>query len=146
MYRMSQNAPEHSDHPKKPVFRTMRARFAEKGYFPEPAEELTDTQLPGRMWELVYAAAACGLYFKCTDHLNDRQFYTLLCEQWLSELYPEFENCREEHEVTLVSDYNAAGMTSSEIQSLYYSDPSAEPCDTGELSREGSSRIGVQLY
>lgn len=143
---MSQNAPEHSDAPRRPVFRTTRARFAEKGYVPEPPEELTDTQLPGRLWELIYAAAACGLYFKRTDHLSDRQLYTLLWGQWLDELYPEFENCRQEHEVTLLSDYDAGGMTSAEIQSLYYPNTPEELGEAEECSNNKRNRSGVPGY
>ncbi len=62
-----------------------RVILARHGYSPSPSDELTDRQLPGRLWELLYAAAARRFYFSSTNHLADRSFYQLLLEQWLDE-------------------------------------------------------------
>ncbi|MGO8678167.1 MAG: hypothetical protein ACLQVX_20175 [Limisphaerales bacterium] len=47
--------------------RSPRDIFARYGYAPLPPNELDDRQLPGRLWELLYAAAACRLFFCATD-------------------------------------------------------------------------------
>jgi len=57
---------------------TLREIFARYGYAPTPPGELNDRQVPGRLWELLYAAAARQFFFCFTDHLNDRDCYTPL--------------------------------------------------------------------
>ncbi|MDB6037690.1 MAG: hypothetical protein JWM99_1531 [Verrucomicrobiales bacterium] len=60
--------------------REILARF---GYTPFPHNELDKAQLPGRLWELLYAAAARRFFFCNTNHLNDQSLYQLL---WISRL------------------------------------------------------------
>jgi hypothetical protein len=62
-----------------------RAILARYGYTPLPPSELDDRQLPGRLWELLYAAAARRFFFCSSNHLDDRQLYTLLWNEWLDE-------------------------------------------------------------
>src|SRR5439155_298942 len=66
-------------------WRSPREILARCGYEPLPPSALGDRQLPGRLWELLYAAAARRFFFCSTDHLSDRELYTLLWEQWLDE-------------------------------------------------------------
>jgi hypothetical protein len=79
------------DHPRC----SPREAFARYGYAPLPPSELDDRQLPGRLWELLYAAAARRFFFCGTGHLGDRSLYTLLWEQWLdkptADIPPEAE-------------------------------------------------------
>lgn len=63
--------------------RTSRQAFKALDYAPPAPSELNSQQLPGRLWELLYAAAACGVYFQSTNHLSDREFYHWLWHQWL---------------------------------------------------------------
>ena len=51
---------------------------------PSP-EDLDDTQLHAKLWEVIYAMALMGHYLSSTDHLSDRQLY----EHLWSEILPE---------------------------------------------------------
>jgi hypothetical protein len=82
---MTADAPDFIDPPGDCAWRQWPGIFAHSGYAPLPPSELDDRQLPGRLWELLYAAAARRFFFRFTDHLSDREFYTLLWERWLDE-------------------------------------------------------------
>jgi len=82
---MVTDTPEFIDPAKDCPWRVRRQIFARYGYAPLPPFELADRQLPGRLWEWIYAAAAHRLFFCSTDHLSDRELYTLLWEKWLDE-------------------------------------------------------------
>jgi hypothetical protein len=104
--------------------RSPREIFARYGYAPLPPGELDDRQLPGRLWELLYAAAARRFFFFGTDHLGDRGLYTLLWEQWLDEPTADIPPEAETNTTTIISDFNACGMTQEEIWLRYYADES----------------------
>jgi hypothetical protein len=87
-----------------------------------PPGELDDRQLPGRLWELLYAAAARRFFFCHTDHLSDRAFYTLFWEQWLDELTADIPLEAETNTTMIVSELNANGMTHEEIWLRYYAE------------------------
>ena len=55
------------------------------GYEPLPPIALDSFQLPGRLWEFIYAMAGRRFYLHYTDHLGDRELYAWLHEQWLGE-------------------------------------------------------------
>jgi hypothetical protein len=78
--------------------------------------------LSGRLWELLYATAARRFFFCFTNHLSDREFYTLLWEQWLDEPTADIPLEAETNTTTIVSEFNAAGMTHEEINLRYYLD------------------------
>src|SRR5438067_11890740 len=82
---MPDDAPEFYDPAEDGPWRSPREILARFGYAPLPPSELNDRQLPGRLWELLYAAAARRFFFHFTNHLSDRELYTLLWEQWLDE-------------------------------------------------------------
>lgn len=46
-------------------------------FLPSPSE-LADTGLNAKLWEVISALALMGVYLEHTDHLNDRELYTLL--------------------------------------------------------------------
>jgi len=101
-----------------------REILARHGYSPLPPRELDDRQLPGRLWELLYAAAARRFFFCGTDHLDDRSLYSLLWEQWLDEPTADIPLEAETNTTTIISEFNAGGMTHEEIWLRYYADES----------------------
>lgn len=92
------------------------------GYTPLPPAELNDRQLPGRLWELLYAAAARRFFFCHTDHLSDREFYALLWGRWLDQPTPDIPPEAETNTTTIVSELDAGGLTTDEIWLRYYAD------------------------
>jgi hypothetical protein len=110
--------------------RTPREILARPGYTPLSPDELTEGQLPGRLWELLYAAAARRLFFHQTNHLSDREFYTLLWNEWLD--YPTADIPLEAETNTHLnlSELNSNGLTHEEIWLRYY----AEEADRISLS------------
>lgn len=92
------------------------------GYEPLPPSELDDRQLPGRLWELLYAAAARRFFFHFTNHLSERDFYILLWEQWLDELTADIPPEAETNTHLDTSELNANGLTPEEIWLRYYAD------------------------
>lgn len=101
-------------------WRSPRAIFAERGYRPVAPAELDDRQLPGRLWELLYAAAARRFFFHETNHLSDRGLYTLLWEQWLDELTADIPLEAETNTTTFVSELDTGQMTHEELWLRYY--------------------------
>lgn len=101
-------------------WRTPREILARHGYTPLPPSALDDRQLPGRIWELLYAAAARRFFFHATDHLSDRAFYELLWEQWLDEPTADIPLEAETNTTLIVTDLNAQGMSHEEIWLRYY--------------------------
>src|SRR5436190_22785739 len=101
---------------------TPREILARYGYAPLPPSALSDLQLAGRMWELLYAAAARRFFFCSTNHLSDRELYALLWEQWLDEPTADMPPEAETNTTAIVSEFNARGMTHEEIWLRYYAD------------------------
>lgn len=104
------------------VWRTPREIFSARGYVPVPPAALGDRQLPGRLWELLYAAAARRFFFCDTNHLSDRALYSLLYERWLDEPTADIPPEAETNTTTIVSEFNVGGLTSEEIYLCYYAD------------------------
>jgi hypothetical protein len=99
-----------------------REILARHGYAPLPPGELDDRQLSGRLWELLYAAAACRFFFSSTDHLDDRSLYTLLWEEWLDEPTADIPPEAETNTNLIIAEFDARGMTADEIWLRYYAD------------------------
>jgi hypothetical protein len=121
---MPDNAPEFFDPAEDCQERTPREILARRGFTPLPPAELDDRQLPGRLWELLYAAAARRFFFHATDHLNDRNFYTLLWTEWLDHPTADIPLEAETNTTLIVSELNACGMTHEEIWLRYYAEES----------------------
>jgi hypothetical protein len=121
---MLSDTPEFIDPAEDCPWRSPREIFARYGYAPLPPSELDDRQLPGRLWELLYAAAARRFFFCSTDHLSDRDFYTLLWEQWLDEPTADIPPEAETNTTTIISEFSAGGITHEEIWLRYYADQS----------------------
>src|SRR5213596_3794605 len=117
---MPDDASEFCDPAEDCPWRSPREILARCGYEPLPPSALGDRQLPGRLWELLYAAAARRFFFCSTDHLSDREFYTLLWEQWLDEPTADIPLAAETNTTTIVSECNARGMTPEDIWLRYY--------------------------
>src|ERR1017187_2547949 len=81
-FRMPSDHPEFIDPLEDCPWRSPRQIFADFGYAPLPPGELDDRQLTGRLWEFLYAAASRRFFFCSTDHLSDREFYSLLWAEW----------------------------------------------------------------
>ncbi len=103
-------------------WRPPREILAGYGYTPVAPKDLDDLQLPGRLWELLYAAAARRFFFHATDHLNDRDFYTVLWEQWLDQPTADIPLEAETNTTLFVSEFDINGMTQDEVWLRYYAD------------------------
>src|SRR2546425_2429987 len=119
---MPDDAPESCDPAEDCPWRSPREIFARCGYAPSPPAELEERQLPGRLWELLYAAAARRFFFCSTNHLSDRELYILLWEQWLDEPTADIPPEAETNTTTIISEFNVGGMTHEEIWLRYYAD------------------------
>jgi hypothetical protein len=77
-------------------WRPARELFQRLGFEPLPSAALDDFQLPGRLWELIYAMAGRRFYLSHTDHHTDRVLYAWLSDEWMDEevadLPPEDES------------------------------------------------------
>ncbi|HYG34874.1 MAG TPA: hypothetical protein VEC99_08830 [Clostridia bacterium] len=105
-------------------WRSRREIFASLGYTPVPPNELDDQQLRGRLWELVYAAAGRRFFFVNTNHLSDRELYMLLWTQWLDKPTADIPLEAETNTTTIVSEFDANGLTQEEIRLRFYADDS----------------------
>jgi len=66
--------------------------LAESGVILPPPEELDDAQVSAKLWELIHGISLFGTFLHCTDHLSDRELYTVLWREELREpavLMPE---------------------------------------------------------
>lgn len=117
---MPNNEPPLFDPAEDSEERTPREILARHGFEPPPPAELSERQLPGRLWELLYAAAARRFFFCFTDHLSDRELYTALWEQWLDEPTPDIPLEAETNTTLFVSELNVNSMTREEIRRHYY--------------------------
>jgi hypothetical protein len=119
---MPDETPEVFDPAEDCPWRTPREILTRHGFTPLPPSALDDRQLPGRLWEWLYAAAARRFFFCSSNHLSDRDFYTLLWEQWLDEPTADIPVEAETNTTTIVSEFNAGGLSHEEIWLRYYAD------------------------
>ena len=106
---MATDTPDFVDPAEDCPWRSRRQIFARNGYAPVPPSELDDRQLPGRLWEWLYAAAAHRFFFCSTDHLSDREFYTLLWDKWLDEPTADIPPEAQTNTTKIISEFNARG-------------------------------------
>jgi hypothetical protein len=105
-------------------WRSPREIFARLGFSPVPPFDLDGRQLPGRLWELLYAAAARRFFFSHTNHLSDRELYVLLWNRWLDEPTADIPLEAETNTNIIISEFNAKGMNHEEIWLRFYADES----------------------
>ena len=55
-----------------------------------PPESLSDDALSAKLWEIIHALAARDTYLSSTDHLSDRELYTLLVNDLFHEIGKEY--------------------------------------------------------
>lgn len=96
--------------------------FARQGYSPPAPEMLDDRQLHGRLWELIYAAAGRNFFFRATDHLSDRQLYTLLHNEWLPDPTADLPPASGWNCTIAMSEFNARGDTYQVTFLRFYAD------------------------
>ena len=119
---MADDASDFYDPVEDGPWRSPREILARYGYAPLPPAALDDRQLPGRLWELLYAAAARRFFFCSSNHLSDQELYTLLWEQWLDEPTADIPLEAQTNTTTIISEFNARGMTHEQIWLRYYAD------------------------
>src|ERR1041384_4436766 len=117
---MPDDVPEFIDPVEDCPWRPPREIFARYGYVPLAPREINEQQLPGRLWEFLYAAAGRRIFFSHTNHLSDRELYQLLYEEWLEE--PIADIPLEALTITnvIVAEIDFAGMSHEEIYLRYY--------------------------
>lgn len=59
--------------------------LVESGISLPPPDELAEVELHAKLWEVINALALMGAYLVHTDHLSDRELYTLLWDDVLLE-------------------------------------------------------------
>jgi hypothetical protein len=123
---MAADTPEFIDPAEDCSWRSPREILARYAYSPLPPAELDDRQLPGRLWELLYAAAARRFFFSHTDHLSDRELYTLLWGQWLDKPTADIPLEAETNTRVILAEFDSGGLTSEEIFLRYYADKAEE--------------------
>ncbi len=93
-----------------------------EGFAPVPCAALSDTQVTGRLWELLYALAARRIFLELTDHLDDRALYEAI-EHWLENpagvemAWPTETNTQVD-----IEDICNGGETRGPIYLRYYAD------------------------
>ena len=103
-------------------WRPPREIFSSYGYQPLAPDQLSNSQLPGRLWELLYAAAGRRFFFHHTNHLSDRELYTMLWREWLDEPIADIPLEAETNTNLSLSEFDHNGLTSEEIWLRYYAD------------------------
>lgn len=64
---------------------SLRAMLDFRGVTILPVDELVDYSLCAKLWEIIHTLAACRIFLHSTDHLNDRELYSLLVTRVLEE-------------------------------------------------------------
>lgn len=88
--------------------------LVESGISLPPPDELPDTELNAKLWEVINALALMGSYLEHTDHLSDRELYTLLLDDILLE-----ETVFPSNEMNMVCHIDLIGSGSEEDNNIY---------------------------
>jgi hypothetical protein len=102
---------------------TIRDMLAEDGFEVTPPDEVSEAMLAVTLGELIQALANRELYLEQTDHLSDRELYTLLVERVLPEERTNFPVGSGWHSHIVASEYGAPDDPEGErIYLRYYAD------------------------
>jgi hypothetical protein len=82
-----------------------RDLFRRLGYEPLPPAVLDDFQLPGRLWEFIYAMAGRRIYLCHTDHVSDPDLYAWLHDEWLEQELADSPSEPEENPYVDMTDF-----------------------------------------
>lgn len=64
-------------------------QLVQRGVQMPAPQELDDAQLSQKLWEVIHQLAEIDVYLSSTDHLGDRELYSLLWEDLLREVTPD---------------------------------------------------------
>jgi len=128
--------PEFTDPVETYPRRTRREIFARYGYTPPPPSALNDRQVPGRLWELLYAAATRRFFICRTNHLSDRELYVVLCEQWFDKETADIPPEAETNTTTIVAQIGATAPPPEDMIWRYYIDEA-----NGKLCRSADPEL-----
>jgi hypothetical protein len=106
-----------------PPLRPLRDLLAEDGIYPPPPDLLLDEDIPTNLKRLAGAMAQRGLLLCQTDHLSDRELYTLLVERVLreeTEAYPPESGWFTHVEISQFGTPD--GENGSQVYLRYYAD------------------------
>jgi hypothetical protein len=85
---------------------------------PEPAS-LSDAELSEKLWEVIGALAALGVFLKSTDHLDDRQLYSVL---WGNVLRAEIDDLQRDQSIWEVDLVCGGGERATHMYLKHYAD------------------------
>jgi hypothetical protein len=86
---------------------------------PDPGA-MNDSQLTAKLWEVIHGLARIRVFLSATDHLNDRELYTVLWQQALREENPVFaDDCDSAWHLDLVG---SGDETDTYLYLKYYAD------------------------
>ncbi|MFI3190863.1 hypothetical protein BCS42_16785 [Crenothrix sp. D3] len=86
-----------------------------------PASELSETELSAKLWEVINALSLLAIYLENTDHLSERELYTLLYEDVLREetVFQSGEMMNMNCHIDLVS---SGSQADTDLYLKYYAD------------------------
>ncbi len=64
---------------------TLEAHLLQRGFTLPRPDEMNDSELHNKLWELINALAELGVYLDSTDHMSDRELYYRLWDEELRE-------------------------------------------------------------
>lgn len=104
-------------------FTTNFEQLRRRGVTMPPPDAMDDATLSTKLWEVLRHLAALHVYYESTDHLNDRQLYTLMWTETLRADVPDLEpDPGESWHVDLVSTGSAENL---QLYLRYYADERA---------------------
>jgi len=74
---------------------SMKSKLDDAGIEMPPVDQLSDEELPARLWQVIEFFAAQNTFLSDTNHLSDRELYEFLREQAFDSSMPDFPsmNC-----------------------------------------------------
>lgn len=64
---------------------TLEEHLLQRGFTLPRPDELSDSELHDKLWDLIGALAELGVYLDSTDHMSDRELYYMLWQEELRE-------------------------------------------------------------
>ena len=93
---------------------TLFALLKESGIDMPAPDVLADSELTALLWKIIEALADMGVYLTSTNHLSDRDLYTVLWQDTLLEDHPVVS-----HEFPMTTHIDLLGGWSDEDQEIY---------------------------